>query len=320
MARTRSSRQHRDLYREVTDRIVAALEQGVAPWVCPWRRDGEGGRPRNGASGHVYKGVNVVLTGMAGFASSRWYTFNQAKHLGGHIRKGEKGTQVIYWTFVDARNSAADCNVGDEADTAKLPRRIPILKCYTVFNAEQIAWPEGSKHAVHQGDDDQVLGLGGDFDDARVLVEGTGAVIRHGGSRAYYSPGDDYIRLPDLHRFDGAGDYYATALHELAHWTGHESRLGRDLTGRFGTEAYAAEELVAELAAAFLGADLGVAGRLQHAEYIGAWLRVLKGDKRAVFTASRLAQEAADYLTARVGRVGAGEAAGGAPEALAEAA
>ncbi len=279
-----------DLYAEVTNRIVAALEQGTAPWVCPWRRDGESGRPRNGASGHVYRGVNTILTGMAGFASARWYTFNQAKRLGGRVRRGEKGTRVVYWKFIQAEAPSED---GEQEDHG---RRVPLLRSYTVFNAEQIEWPEASEHAPCVDDLDSGTRLD-EHDAAVALIEATWADIRHGGDRACYSPSADMIRLPAPGRFQQPGDYYATALHELAHWTGHESRLARDLAGRFGSEAYAAEELVAELAAAFLCADLGIPGQLQHAEYIGSWIRVLRGDKRAIFTAARHAQEAADLLT-----------------------
>jgi antirestriction protein ArdC len=277
-----------DLYAEVTDRIVAALEQGTAPWVCPWRREGESGRPRNGASGHVYRGINTVLTGMAGFASSRWYTFNQAKRLGGRVRRGEKGTRVVYWKFIQAKTPEN----GDQEDQV---RRIPLLRSYTVFNAEQVGWPDESPHAPGLDDQDPDTHLD-EHEAAFTLIEATGADIRHGGDRACYSPSADMIRLPAPGRFAQPGDYYATALHELAHWTGHEARLGRDLTGRFGSESYAAEELVAELAAAFLSADLGIPGQLQHAEYIGSWIKVLRADKRAIFTAARHAQEAADFL------------------------
>lgn len=237
--------------------------------------------------------MNIVLTGMAGFASARWYTFHQAKTLGGFVRKGEKGTQVVFWQFIDAKGGADDAE-GD-ADAGKTRhRKIPLLKCYTVFNAEQIEWPTGSRHAVTEDapdatDDDNYKHVEG-------VVAASGASISHQGVRAYYSPSKDRIVVPARSRFEDRSAYHATVLHELAHWTGGESRLHRDLTGRFGSESYAAEELVAEMAAAFLSADLGVEGHLQHAEYIGSWIKVLRSDKRAIFTAARLAQEAADYL------------------------
>ena len=296
---TKARDQHhvpRDLFAEVTDRIVAALEAGTAPWVCPWRRDGDGGRPHNGASGHVYRGMNVILTSMSGFASSRWYTYKQAGDLGGQVRRGERGTSVIYWAFVDAKHANQD---KDAADSGARPhsRKIPFLRAYTVFNCEQIEWPEGSMHAVADvGSDTDASANDDNYEQVEAVVTASGAAITQQGTRAYYSSGDDRIVVPSKARFDSNSAYFGTVLHELAHWTGHESRLGRDLKGRFGTESYAAEEMVAEIASAFLSAELGIAGKLQHAEYIANWIKVLKGDKKAIFTASRLAQEAADYL------------------------
>ena len=272
-----------DLYQQVTDRIVAALDDGVAPWICPWDRSG--GRPHNGSSGHVYRGVNTILTGMAGYADARWYTYRQAQAKGGQVRRGEKGTTVIYWAFIEKTDDHAE---GAERRT----RRIPILRAYTVFNRQQIAWPKTDDPGAEVALDE---GVG--FEAARDLVVATGADIRHGGVRAYYAPNDDRITLPEPSRFGTPGDYWSTTLHELTHWTGHDSRLARNLGGRFGDEAYAAEELVAELGAAFLCAELSVEGHLQHPEYVGSWIKVLKGDKRAIFTAARLAQEAADFIS-----------------------
>lgn len=299
----RSSRP--DLYAEVTDRIIAALEAGTAPWVRPWSTNTDGAAQRNGASGHVYKGINTVLTAMAGFASARWYTFAQAKALGGHVRKGEHGTKIAFWKFVEAKGADHEGEDGSEVEggesNAAGRRTIPILRCYVVFNAEQFEWPSGSAHAVVEHE--PVGGEHDSHDRAAALVAASGATVVHQGVRACYQPTADRIVMPAPSRFEDAAAYDATLLHELAHWTGHASRLDRNLSGRFGSDSYAAEELVAELAAAFLCADLGIDGRLQHAEYIGSWLRVLRGDKRAIFTASRLAQQAADFLTAKVGQV-----------------
>ncbi len=292
----------RDIYAEVTDRIVAALEVGTAPWICPWRRDGEGGRPRNGASGHVYRGMNVVLTAMSGFASSCWYTFRQAHDLGGHVRKGEHGTPVIFWQFIEAKNDGASKDAdGNGASTNA--RRIPLLRAYTVFNAEQIEWPEGSKHAVAAPASNDDANDDDNYEQVEGVIIASGATITQQGTRAYYSPAEDRIVVPAKARFESTSAYFSTVLHELAHWTGHSCRLGRDLHGRFGSESYAAEELVAEMAAAFLSAELGIAGRLQHAEYIANWIKVLSDDKRAVFTASRMAQAAADFILRPAGQV-----------------
>lgn len=282
-----------DLYRAVTERILAALERGVAPWVCPWRRDRERGRQRNGATGHVYRGINVILATMAGFASTRWYTAPQAVKLGAAVREGERGTELVYWRYVDA---AAVMIEGVQ----KPARRYPLLLAHTLFNAEQIAWSDGSPHAMAKAEPPSwTLD---DRDRARALVEASGAALSHRGTAAFYRPSDDCIVLPEPVRFSDGPAYYATALHELSHWTGHPSRLARDLTGRFRSEAYAAEELVAELSTAFLCATLGLEGHLQHDAYIGSWVKVLREDRRAIFDAARLAQAAADYLLAKLPR------------------
>lgn len=282
-----------DLYQEVTDRIVTALEAGVAPWVRPWSVACEGGRLRNGCTGHVYRGINVVLLAVAGFASARWYSYRQAQQLGGQVRKGEKGTRVIYWQFIDRTTANTQDADGDDGRTTK---KIPLLKHFTVFNSEQITWSEGSAHAVAEPEATGNNNDGDDYAHVHQLVDSTGARVEHHGVRAYYSSAEDQIVLPPRSRFDGLAAYHATLLHELAHWTGHGSRLDGNLTGRFGSESYAAEELVAQLASAFMCSAMGIDGRLQHAEYVGSWVKVLSNDKRAIFTASRLAQQAADFV------------------------
>jgi antirestriction protein ArdC len=283
----------RDVYAEVTDRIIAELEAGTVPWVRPWNAVAGNAVPHNAATGRAYNGINVLLcwaTQMhAGYTSNAWLTFKQAKDLGGHVRKGEKGTAIVFWKF----NKRTERNE-DGTDNVVT---IPMARVYTVFNVEQCdglklpkretAEPETTEHERHQM--------------AEHVMAAAGVSIRHGGDKAYYSPAGDYVQLPELATFKEAAGYYATALHELTHSTGHSSRLDRNLTGRFGTESYAAEELVAELGASFMCAELGIQGDLRHAGYIESWLRVLKQDKRAIFTASRLATQAADWLKDRAG-------------------
>ncbi|GMV27614.1 MAG: hypothetical protein AMXMBFR58_36450 [Phycisphaerae bacterium] len=295
MSTTATTADRRSVYQTVTDRIVAALERGVAPWVCPWDRSG--GRPQNGASGHVYRGINVVLTGMSGYGDARWFTYRQAQRLGGQVRRGEKGTPVVFWQFVDRRAVADGEHEGEEQHSGRTSR-VPFAKTYVVFNAEQIEWTADSPMAAKA--EAEPVAVEAWQHAATGLIAACGADIRHGGTRAYYSPTEDYIRLPEVSRFNAIADYHGTCLHELAHWTGHANRLGRNLTGRFGGEAYAAEELVAELAAAFMSADLGVPGKLQHEEYIGNWITLLGKDTKAIFTAARLAQDAADFLLGKV--------------------
>lgn len=282
-----STSSRHDLYADVTDRIIAALERGVAPWVRPWNTIG--GQPHNGASGHRYQGINLILTALAGFGDPRWYTFSQAKTVGGFVRKGERGTKIVFWNFLD-RPSGSDKEDHDRRRSGK----IPILRHYVVFNHEQIEWAE-PEVKVDSTAVDPSLG----FDKAAGLVATTGAVVRHGGQVACYSPAEDVIHLPKVEAFRTVSDYWATALHELVHWTGYESRLRRDLSCRFGSESYAAEELVAELGSAFLCSEAGVDGHLQHAEYIDSWLMVLRRDRQAIFTAARLAQQAADFVVGK---------------------
>lgn len=276
-----------DNYQVVTDRIVGALERGVAPWACPWKKDvnGDVWRPRNGRSGRRYQGLNVLMLGYEAWAKDypdgRWYTFKQAKQLGGYVRKGEKAAPITFWKFIKKPPVEGE----DESSV----RTIPILRRYSVFNRSQVNWPQEQETRPPEPQDEPTH-------DAASLVAATGADVRHGGNRAFYRPGSDFIRLPEHGQFNSDGDYWSTLLHELSHWTGHEDRCARTLNGRFGSQAYAAEELVAELGAAFLCHETGIQAQLQHPEYIGHWIKTLKNDNRAVFTAARLAREATEHV------------------------
>jgi antirestriction protein ArdC len=278
-----------DLYQAVTDRIIESLESGVAPWVRPWTCTGKhGGMPYNAASGKPYRGINVALLWAPQYATAAWLTFKQAKDLGAHVRKGERGSMIVFYKpfAVTDRNAAPDAN-GNRPE-----RLIPLLRSFTVFNVAQIDdLPERfAAPVVAETPAESVR-------DAMMAI----ADVRHGGDRAFYAPGPDYIQLPHAAQFATIGEYRATALHELTHWTGHASRCAREYGKRFGDSAYAREELVAEMGAAFLCAIAGVDGRLQHAEYISHWLAVLKADKRAIVTAASHAQKAADYVLAQSG-------------------
>jgi antirestriction protein ArdC len=210
-----------------------------------------------------------------GYRDTRWLTFKQALDQGGHVKKGEKGTKVVFWKKLEKED--------DEGEKKK----ILLAREYTVFNVEQCEGlaviPTGNSHVPTE---DEVL----------EMVKGVGVVVQEGGARACYIPSLDVVQMPSAKDFADQGAYRSVLLHETAHWTGHASRLNRDFSGRFGSEAYAFEELVAELGSAFMCATLGVEGKLQHAEYIANWLQVLKGDKFAVFTAARLAQEAMELV------------------------
>ena len=279
-----------DIYQTITDKIIAELEAGTAPWVRPWSGEADP-FPRNALSQRPYRGINNVLLGMEahcrGYSTNQWLTFKQAQSLGGHVRKGERSSLIIYYEArMVEKEDAEPLADGDEAEK----RFIPLIKVFNVFNLDQV---EGLPE-THQP-----LALESDWDAdsiAEQIIERSGAEIRHQGFKAFYSPPNDLIYLPGKQTFADAASYYSTALHELCHWTGATSRLGRKLGRRFGDSAYAMEELIAELGAAFLSAHCRLDGRLQHASYIASWLEVLQRDKRAVFVAAAQAQKAADYL------------------------
>lgn len=286
----------RDIYSRITNRIVADLETGVRPWYRPWSTDRAAGRIVRPLrhNGIPYKGINVVMLWSASVAhdytSPLWLTFKQALELGGNVRKGEHGELVVYANRVVRTETGGN---GEEIE-----REIPFLKGYTVFNAGQC---EGLPAHYNAQPEAPALPLPARIEQADRFFAGTGASIRHGGTRAYYAAGSDHIQMPPFETFEDAESHAATLAHELTHWTKHPSRLDRDM-GRvkWGDEGYAREELVAELGAAFLCADLGIAPdvRPDHAAYIASWLEVLKQDKRFVFSAAAHAQRAADYLHA----------------------
>lgn len=283
-----------DVYTQVTNNIIAAIEAGAGDWQMPWHRSGEGlNRPVNIDTNNAYRGINVVSLWAAaqgrGFSTGTWGTYRQWQNNGAQVRKGEKASLVVFYKEFDVEEAT------DDGETEQCKRLM--ARASWVFNADQVdgyaapALPEPK-------DPVQVL------DKAECFIAGTGAVVRHGGSRAFYRPSDDIIQMPEREHFLGSEtssateSYYATLLHELTHWTGHDRRCDRQFGKRFGDDAYAMEELVAELGAAFLCADLGVTltPRPDHAAYIDNWLKVLKADKKAIFTAASQAAKATDYL------------------------
>lgn len=283
-----------DVYQKVTDRIVAELEQGVRPWHKPWNAEHAAGRITRPlrSNGIPYRGINVLMLWAAsverGYAAPLWLTYKQAQELGGQVRKGEKGSLVVYANKITRTET-------DEATGEEHERDIPFMKGYTVFNAEQVDGLPPHFYAIAEPALDPVARI----DRAEAFFAATGADIRHGGNAAYYTAGADRVQMPPFEAFRDAESYYATLAHELTHWTKHPKRLDRDFgRKRWGDEGYAMEELVAELGAAFLSADLDLTPepRPDHAAYIASWLKVLKEDKRAIFSAAAHAQRAADYL------------------------
>ena len=278
-----------NIYREITDKIIAELERGIVPWVQPWTRSNQLcplGLPLNGLTRRSYSGINILLLWSAlerhGFASLYWLTFKQAVAMGGMVRKGEHGTHVYFADkFVLEKERKRAQDEGND------PSAIHFLKRYTVFNAEQCeGLPGGLFGKVEPRQPREIV------PEAEALIGATGADFRVGGDQAFYVPSEDFIRIPHQTAYTDQINYYRTVFHELGHWTGHKSRLDRNLTTKFGTQDYAREELVAELATAFVCASMGIVPTVRHADYIGNWLQVLKEDARAIVKAASLAFKA----------------------------
>lgn len=284
------------LYDEVTASIIAQLEEGVFPWVRPWNKVAAvPGLPRNAVTGRAYSGINVLILWGAviegGWPSQDWLTFRQALAAGGCVRKGERGRTVFYADRFVPGGEREGGKGGDGSERGEDARGIAFLKRFTVFNDAQCdGLPEGLVSAPAPLPEREL------HDSAEALIAATGSDFRIGGAEAFYSPSGDYVQVPPQPAFHHQIDYYRTALHELGHWTGHGARLGRDQTGRFGSAAYAREELVAELASAFLCASLGIRPTVRHADYLGSWLQVLRADSRAIFRAASQASRAAEFL------------------------
>jgi antirestriction protein ArdC len=284
----------RDVYGRITNKICADLEQGVRPWLKPWNAEHAAGRITRPLrwNGIPYRGINIIMLWSAsvtkGYACPLWLTFRQALEVGGHVKKGETGELVVFASSI-TRTETDDKGAESERD-------IPFLKGYTVFNAEQC---DGLPAHFTAKAEPPALTTLQRIEQADRFFAATGAEIRHGGTRAFYAEGPDYVQMPPFECFRDAESYAATLGHELCHWTKHDERLARDFGRvRFGDEGYAKEELVAELGSAFLCADLGITPEVRddHAAYIASWLKALRNDKRLIFTAAAHAQRAADYL------------------------
>jgi antirestriction protein ArdC len=282
-----------DVYTRITNKIVADLEQGVRPWMKPWNAGNTSGRITRPLrhNGVPYSGINILMLWASsieqGFAAPIWMTFKQAIELNAHVRKGEKGSLVVYANTI---TKTEDDGSGNEVE-----REIPFMKGYTVFNVEQI---EGLPEIYYTIPEVKLTTVER-IERAEAFFARTHADIRYRGDRAFYSCDGDYIQMPVIEAFKDAESFYATLAHESTHWTKHPSRLERDFGRKtWGDEGYAREELVAELGAAFLCADLDLTPELRddHAAYIATWLTVLKNDKRAIFSAAAHAQKAIDFL------------------------
>jgi antirestriction protein ArdC len=272
----------KSLQQEVTNEIIESLEEGVAPWHCPWvLPKSQISLPYNISTGKIYSGINILMLWVQmmhqRYTTNGWITFKQAHKMHGHVIKGEKATRCFYYDLLEIKD--------EDDEEAKL---VPYVKCFSVFNLDQVsggnfALPNTPKFDINEK--------------AEQLIKATGAAIEE-GRKAYYNISEDLIVLPSKGVFGCSEEYYATLFHELVHWTQHEGRLNRIIKAqKFGDEAYAFEELVAELGSAFLCAELGLVNNYQnHVSYIDGWLKILKTDSTAIFKAASLASKAHRYI------------------------
>ncbi|WP_131196762.1 ArdC family protein [Lichenihabitans psoromatis] len=281
------------LYQEITDRIIAELEAGRAPWVQPWAAaNAPLAMPKNAMTGRRYSGINILILWdtvvQHGFGTQSWLTFRQAQTLGGSVRKGERGCTVVYASrFTPGEHQPVTASQGE-------PRGgIPFLKRFTVFNADQCdGLPESLIAPLPPVPDDLVPPY------IDKLVKACGATVKIGGDKAFYSVTHDAVQVPRPDAFMVPINFARTMAHELSHWTGARSRLARDQSGSFGSKPYFVEECVAELSAAFVCASLGIVPTVRHADYLGAWLDIVREDNRAIVRAASAASKAADFLLA----------------------
>lgn len=280
-----------DIYNRVTDLIISAIEAGAGSYKMPWKTTGRLiASPINAVSKRPYRGINIVIlwaTAQArGYSSGTWATFKQWEQLGAHVRKGEKSANVVFWKFFDA--------LKPEEGEDKTSSRIPMARDYWVFNAGQVeGYCEPQEISFSEGER---------IEQAEEFFRSVGVTIKDGGNRAYYNLDEDAVFMPSFEQFKNPLSYYSVLSHEATHWSGAPARLNRDLGKRFGSESYAMEELVAELGAAFLCSELSLPTdpRTDHAPYVASWLKALRNDKRAIFTAAAKAQEAVDWMNKRM--------------------
>jgi antirestriction protein ArdC len=294
------STEKRDVYARVTDQIIQSIEKGAGTWRMPWHTSGRFAfSPINVASKKPYRGINTVCLWAAaqakGYERGEWATYHQWQDRGAQVRKGEKATLVVFWKFANDSSETQD----DGGETPKSGSRLLFTRGYSVFNAAQVY--------CYTPTADAEMPMPERIAHAEAFFSGVGADVRNGGNQAFYSPTTDHIQMPPFQAFGENGSYYSVLAHEHTHWTSTAGRCDRQLGKRFGDNAYAAEELIAELGAAFTCAPLGLSTepRPDHAQYLASWLRVLKADSRAIFTAASKAQQATDWMIQRAaaGRV-----------------
>jgi antirestriction protein ArdC len=275
-----------DVYEQITAALIAAIEEGTGKCEMPWHTLGS---PINAANQKLYRGVNILMLWASArkhnYSSNEWATYRQWNELGVQVRKGERSTMVVFWKFFDSENEEQH---DDAEDTPARPRCF--ARAYHVFNAAQVdGYEKKPEHVLPESER---------IAQAEAFFQAIPAAIKYGGDRAYYSPAGDYIQMPHFAQFKSAEKFANTMLHELSHWSGAKPRLNRDLSGRFGDASYAMEEMIAQISASFLCTDLQIRSEPSpdDAAYVSSWLKVLRSDQRAIFTAASKAQEAANYL------------------------
>lgn len=285
--------EQQDIYQQITDEVIRDLEAGTVPWEQAW--NGGFSFPRNAASATDYHGINVLILWCKqrrqNFASSQWLTYNQAQSLGGQVKRGEKATRIVYYKALEVERE----NDKGESETHK----IPMLKTHAVFNLTQC---EGLETLLEIETGIQPKNEIGVCESAENIVKVSGAAVHFGSSAmAFYQPDEDVIEMPERHQFKDQIGFYSTMLHELTHWTGHSSRLGREFPKTAASDSVRAnEELIAELGSSFLCAKAGLPYTTQHAAYIKTWLVALKNDKKAIFKAAARAREASEFLLGKL--------------------
>ena len=293
----------KSVYEIITERILEKLEQGTVPWQRPWST--AGGRPGNLITGREYRGVNVFLLASQGFTSPYWVTFKQAKQLGGSVCKGERSTPIVFWRWIARETENPETG---ETET----KQIPLVRYYSVFNAEQC---DDISHARLEAKQEEPEPFNPIESAERIVASypKPPSISEDGRGTAYYRPTTDSIHTPNRETFDSEEHYYATLFHEMAHSTGHESRLARPGVtdrSRYGSHEYSQEELVAEMGAAFLAAEAGIdnEGLVEHsAAYLASWLKALRNDKKLVVFAGAQAQKAVDHILDRSSKCEAAE-------------
>jgi antirestriction protein ArdC len=296
MSDYQATSQSRDVYQKVTDAIVNAIETGTGSYRMPWVvRQDKGFSPISIATVKPYRGINTLVlwaqSQSKGYSSALWGTYQQWQSLGGQVRKGEHGSPVVYWDTYETETEERD---GKEGSGRHL-----FCKGYTVFNLDQVDGCKLPRRFEPKLSHNQRIAR------AESFFAGVDVQVRDGGNRAFYRPDTpEAVYMPGFDQFPEAQQYYSVLAHETTHWTSHASRCDRQLGKRFGDAAYAVEELIAELGSAYTlaGLELELTPRVDHAAYIASWLKVLRSDKRAIFTAASQAQKAADWLSERSGR------------------